>query len=356
MDKPLTVAVTGLNATDNPGPGVAVIRSLRAHPRFRGRIVGLAYDALDPGIYARGLVDDVFLIPYPSHGPDALATRLQFIHQRVGGLDAIIPTLDAELASFIGLESSLRQLGIGMFLPTRKQMDMRSKVKLAELGEQCGLPVPKTRVLSSLAELQRLEREIPFPIALKGIYYDASIVRDIGEATAAFYRIAAKWGFPVIAQEVVEGQELDVLAVGDGKGGLVGALPMKKTSLTDKGKGWAGITIQDGHLLELTKRFMQHTRWRGACEIEVMRGESGYHVLEINPRFPAWCYLSAGAGMNLPYAALQLSCGQKVEPLTDYRLGTMFVRISLDQIATLEDLAAITQNGERIAIAEEQAA
>ena len=41
-----TVAVTGLNATDNPGPGVSVIRSLRAHPDFDGRIVGLAYDGM----------------------------------------------------------------------------------------------------------------------------------------------------------------------------------------------------------------------------------------------------------------------------------------------------------------------
>ena len=47
-ERPLTVAVTGLNATDNPGPGVAVIRALRdADPAIR--IIGLAYDALDPG-------------------------------------------------------------------------------------------------------------------------------------------------------------------------------------------------------------------------------------------------------------------------------------------------------------------
>lgn len=40
--KPLTIAVTGLNATDNPGPGVSVLRSLRLAPDFDGRLVGLA--------------------------------------------------------------------------------------------------------------------------------------------------------------------------------------------------------------------------------------------------------------------------------------------------------------------------
>ncbi len=40
-----TVAVTGLNATDNPGPGVSVIRSLRHDHDFKGRVVGLYYGA-----------------------------------------------------------------------------------------------------------------------------------------------------------------------------------------------------------------------------------------------------------------------------------------------------------------------
>jgi len=66
----------------------------------------------------------------------------------------------------------------------------------------------------------------------------------------------------------------------------------------------------------------------------------------VNPRFPAWTYLSAGAGMNLPLAAVRLAAGQQVEPMEDYRVGTMFVRISMDQIANLEDFQAITQFGE----------
>lgn len=61
-----TVALTGMNATDNPGPGVAVAMALRADPDFQGRIVGLTYDALDPGLYIDGLLDGAYLLPYPS--------------------------------------------------------------------------------------------------------------------------------------------------------------------------------------------------------------------------------------------------------------------------------------------------
>jgi carbamoyl-phosphate synthase large subunit len=159
--------------------------------------------------------------------------------------------------------------------------------------------------------------------------------------------VVAKWGLPVIIQQAVEGEELDVVAVGDGRGGLVGAVPMKKTYVTDKGKGWAGITIKDPDLLDLTRRFVEHLQWKGPCEVEVIKDRKGaYHLLEINPRFPAWTYLSAGAGMNLPAAVVRLAAGLEVAPMTEYRAGTMFVRIALDQITDLADFQQIASTGE----------
>ncbi len=348
MSRPLTVAVTGLNATDNPGPGVSVIRSLRLHPEFEGRIVGLAYDTLDPGIYARDIVDDVFIIPYPSQGPEALEARLRYIHERVG-LDVILPTLDAELASFIALEPVLSELGIGTFLPTREQLDLRSKSRLADFGERAGIVVPATRVLGGVEDLYTIHEQIPYPFFVKGLYYGATLARSVDEAIRAFHRVVATWGYPVIVQSFVEGDELDVVALGDGAGGLVGALAMKKTFITDKGKGWAGIAIKDPQILELTRTFAAASSWRGPCEVEVIKDADGaYHLIEVNPRFPAWTYLSAGAGLNLPYAAVQLAAGLAVEPLGEYRAGTMFVRISIDQIADLADFQAVTTNGEII--------
>ena len=120
MRHDLTIAVTGLNATDNPGPGVGVIRALR-DAGAADRLIGLAYDALDPGIYAAEIVHEVFMIPYPSQGVDAFLSRLAYVHGKVG-LDVVIPTLDAELPSFIDLSPRLRSMGIGLLLPTREQL------------------------------------------------------------------------------------------------------------------------------------------------------------------------------------------------------------------------------------------
>ncbi len=341
-----TVAVTGLNAGDNPGPGVTVLRAIREAAGFDGRLVGLVYDSLEPGIYARDLVDDVFILPYPSEGVHALEARLGEIHRQLP-LDVIIPNLDAELDAFIELAPKLAAAGTGTFLPSREQLDLRSKTRLAELGVSAGIAVPAQRTINDPRELYSIHEHIEFPLLVKGVFYGAEVCRDVNDAVAAFHRTVARWGLPVIVQDFVKGTEYDVVAVGDGRGGLMGAVPMRKTTLTDKGKGWAGITVKDPGLLEATERFMAASKWRGPCEVEVMRDEGGtLQLMEINPRFPAWSYLSAGAGLNLPWAVVRLALGEDVEAQRDFEAGTMFVRIAIDQIARIEDLETLSTLGE----------
>ncbi len=342
----LVIGVTGLNATDNPGPGVSVIRSLRAHNDFKGKIVGLAYDPLDPGLYPTDLIDSAYLLPFPSQGIDSLRQRLKYIKQ-ASNISLLIPTLDSEISAFITLEKELREMGIRLFLPTKEQFDMRSKVRLGEVCEKAGLDFPRTKIISEAEALYQLSREIPFPYVLKGIFYGASVVKSMEEALTAFYKTTAHWGYPVIVQEFLEGEEYDIVAVGDGTGCVVGSLPMKKTYLTDKGKGWAGVIVKDPRLLEIAEKFCRTTKWRGPCEVEVLKTrDEKYYLIEINPRFPAWTYLCAGAGLNLPFAVVQLAMGIDPTPLPEYQVGTMFVRISLEQIVRIETLDEIISKGE----------
>lgn len=348
--RPRTIAVTGLNATDNPAPGVGVLRSLRERPATRNapadRLVGLAYDALDPGVYAPEIVEDVFLLPYPSSSVEPFLERLEYVHA-TEGLDVLVPTLDAELPAFIALAPRLAAMGITTFLPTREQFELRSKARLTLLGRRASIDVPKTVVVSSAQELARVHHEIPYPFFVKGVFYGAKRATCLDEAIAAFHAAAAQWGVPVIVQAGVSGEELNVIGLGDGEGGLVGAVAMKKLVLTDKGKGWAGVTIKDPALLGVAERFARATKWRGGFEAEVIRTKDGrYELLEINPRFPAWVHLATAAGQNLPAALVELALGALPEPMRDYEVGKLFVRIAIDQIASVADLERIVTAGE----------
>ena len=86
----LTIAVSALNAIDSPGPGVAVIRALREAASFDCRIIGLAYESLEPGIFMHDLVDKTYHIPYPSAGIDTLFERLEYIHEKENSRECVL--------------------------------------------------------------------------------------------------------------------------------------------------------------------------------------------------------------------------------------------------------------------------
>ncbi len=345
----LTVAVTGMNArADNPGPGLAVARCLR-EANADMRIVGLGYEALDPGLYHRGFVDAGYLLPYPSYGEDALLARIFELHERES-FDVLITCLDSEMLSFARIESALNRAGIRTFLPNAQQLEFRNKDRLPELGELAGLSVPQTQAVYQSSFFYGCEAQgWKYPLMVKGLFYDAKLAHNADEAVAAYGRIAAEWGLPVLAQSLVAGEEVNLAGVGDGAGKLAGAVMMKKRALTDKGKGWAGISIHDEELLQAAQRFCAATKWRGGFELEMLRDESGkLHLIEINPRFPAWIYLTAGVKRNLPQLLVKLALGERIAPLPPAPAGVWFIRYAEEAIVSLSEFENITVLGETL--------
>jgi carbamoyl-phosphate synthase large subunit len=342
----ITLAVTGLNNTDNPGPGVPVIRSIKESEDFEVRVIGLVYENLEPGIYMDDLCDRIFQIPYPSAGSEELIERIEVIHQQEQ-IDVLIPNFDAELFSFMKNEGRLADKGIRTFLPTLKQFQEREKDKLPEYGKKYGVKIPDSLNLGTIAQIPDMEKRIDYPVMVKGQFYDAYPAYNEEQAKQAFHKISAKWGLPVIVQEFVEGTEVNVVALGDGKGNTIAAVPMRKQYITDKGKAWGGITIADEKMMELTRSLIGRTKWKGGLELELIKTNRGeYYLVEINPRIPAWVYLAVGAGQNIPEALVKLALGEEVQSMTNYKIGKMFVRYSYDMIVDLERFAAISMNKE----------
>ena len=344
----MNIAVTGLNATDNPGPGVPVIRSILQAKDRVGRVIGLAYDSLEPGIYMDGIASRSYLIPYPSSGLEALYNRIAAIHAREN-IDVIIPTLDSELYGFVKLSDRLRSLGIRTFLPTFDQLNIRGKDKLFDFCSLHGVNVPRNVLVTSSQDLQRLSKDFEYPVVVKGIFYEAYIAHSINDVMAAFEKLRARWGLPIIIQEHVSGDEFNVAALGDGTGTMIGAVAMRKLYITDKGKGWAGVTVDDKTLIELSEVLIQKLRWRSGIELEFMKAKNTneYYLLEINPRFPAWVYLATAAGQNLVYSLVKLALEEPVERLTSYEMGKIFVRYSWDLITSISELEKLAIAGER---------
>lgn len=346
MSAPLVIAVSGLNNTDNPGPGIPVIRALRDWKGRDVRIIGLSYDHLEPGLYLPEWVDKSYQVPFPSAGAENLMERLKYIHAQEK-LDFIFPNFDAELFSFMKMAPALEAMGIRTLLPELDQFEERHKYRLSEFGEKYGLSVPKSVTVGSTLEIPAALRQFEFPVVVKGKFYEAYIAYNAEQVYSYFNKVQAKWGLPIIFQQFVYGTEYNVTALGDGTGRTIGAVPMRKQFITDKGKAWAGITLDEPRLIEMTHKLIAANRWRGGMELELIKDrQDQLYIVEINPRFPAWVYLAVAAGQNMPAAAVQLAFGETVKPFTTYEVGKMFVRYSWDNIVDLSAFEKISTTGE----------
>lgn len=342
----LNVALSGLNNIDSPGPGIPVIRGLKDSQKIDAKIIGLAYDNLEPGPYMHELVDKTYKVPYPSDGVDPLLERIKYIHEREH-IDVLIPNFDSELFTFMKSEKILKEMGIRTFLPTLQQFEERHKSNLPQYGEKYGVKVPYSEPIGCIMDFKKIEDKFEYPVVVKGKFYDAFIAYDFEQVGIYFNKIAAKWGLPIVIQEFVKGTEVNVVALGDGNGNTIGAVPMRKTYITDKGKGWGGITLEDPVMLDLTYKIISQTKWRGGMELELIRTSSNeLYMIEINPRLPAWVYLAVAAGQNLPEALVLLAMGVDIKPFTQYEVGKMFIRYSFDMICDLKEFEQLSTKGE----------
>ncbi len=343
--KELIVGVSGINAVDNPGPGVGVARALKDDQALNVKIVGLAYDAMEPGIYLDWLIDKTFMLPYPSTDKDTFIERLLYIKNSYG-LDFIIPNLDAELPLYAKYSAELEEFGIKLFVPTPEQFRLRSKDRLEDVAEKININIPQTKVISSVQALTEAIQEIGLPVMVKGALYKAYRAYTLQEAVGYFYKIAAEWGYPIILQQVVSGEEMNVVGVGDGEGRIIGRVGIKKMWITQLGKIWTGVTIKNGPMLAAAENFVREYCWKGPFELECMVDGDTVYLLEINPRFPAWSYFTTGVGVNLPANTVRKAFNLPLTAPDDYETGKLYIRYTYETITDMKSFQNIITKGE----------
>ena len=329
----MKIAVSGLNNTDNPAPGIGVAKSLEGHS-----LVGLSYDPNEPGVY-QGLFEKVYLMPYPTLGYDELKKRLLDIKQK-SDIEAIIPNLDAELPLYIKYQSQLKSFGINSYLPTIESFEARDKNKLAKLSKELNIKHPKTIEIASLDELVKATKELGFPVMVKGNYYKAYKAYNLDEAIDYYYKISNEWGFPLLIQEVISGVEINYIGLANGKE-LVGGVGIKKLTTTELGKVWSAVTIKNEQLIKICQEFVEALNWRGAFEFEAISDGKDIYLIEINPRFPAWVYFSTMVGVNLPKMMVDLMQEKVVQKSLEYPSEKMYVRYVEETVADFNDFTKL---------------
>lgn len=252
------------------------------------------------------------------------------------------------MLNFIRLESELKAMGISLLLPTESSLRIHFKIALSDFCRAHGFLHPRSYAVTAPEQIAGVVLGTGYPCIVKGILHGAHMAHSLLEAHVYFDQIRALWGLPVIIQEFIPGEEArNVVALTDRSGRLVGMVGMRKLVITEKGKAWGGVTIGDEKLLAHAAKIMEAFQWTGPIEMEFIRHSRSrdYYLIEVNPRFPAWVFLAASAGQNLPWAAVRIARGEEVPPFNSYEKGVIFMRHVKDIICSMDYFAELVSRG-----------
>ncbi|WFB36106.1 hypothetical protein P3T73_18290 [Kiritimatiellota bacterium B12222] len=345
-NKPLTIAVTGVSATENPGPGIGVAKSLRQWGGDEICLVALAYDASECLALSEGLFDHVFLMPYPGQGVESSLDRLEEIHTQLP-LDVLIPCLDVEIPLFLKAQDRLDALGIRVGLPTPQAYQLRNKERLATVCAEWGIQFPKTVVVHHPSEILTAVEGLDYPLFVKGNQYGAKKVYTLLALQQAVEQVTMYGGYPVMFQQVIQGTDMLLAGLGDGQGGAVcRTVSLRKEHQTSQGKLWNAITIQCPWLQDVAEKFLAQSEWKGPFELECILGDDGSKwLIEINPRFPAWIYAGALLGVNLPACWLGQLFGQPERVMDLIPAGKWIVRSIQESVLDQDPMKHLLTQG-----------
>ncbi len=275
--------------------------------------------ALAAALRASSSVSDLFVAPgnagtarfcdSVSISPASVVELADFA-QRV---NVDLTVIGPELPLSLGVVDEFQKRELLVFGPTRLATEVEaSKIYSKELCRRKGIPTARARVASSLGEAKEALSEIGYPAVLKadGLAAGKGVITVAGpdeakRALELFFeeKVFGISGDRILVEEFLEGEEVSLLALCDGKTAL--ALPTakdyKKVFDGDRGPNTGGMGAhspsgvlgadQAAQVLReivhpaLAGMAEDGREFRGLLYTGLMLGPSGPKVLEFNARF-----------------------------------------------------------------------
>ena len=94
---------------------------------------------------------------------------------------------------------------------------------------------------------------------------------------------------------------------------------------------------------EQAERLVRAMDLEGYCEVEFRRDAAGKpYLMEVNPRLSASVEVAVRSGVDFPHLLFQWASGERLEPVTSYRVGNWMRYLQGDFLTTLQ---SVTQRG-----------
>lgn len=320
------VLVTGAG-----GPaGIAVMKSLGADQGVR--LVAADMDAWAAGLYLVPLEDRALV---PAGGTPGFARHLLACCREMS-VDAVIPTVDAELRPLAKARGAFERNGVRIMLAPDQALRLTLD-KLA-LMRFCAdvVRVPRTEPFDTAFEPDSWE----YPAVLKPRAGSGSRNITIVRSAADLNRVPRSPS--LIVQEYLPGDEYSIDVLADRPGHVIAAVPRLRAKV-DAGISVAGRTVRDDELESFGAAVAELAGISYIANVQARRDAEGRPaLLEANPRAPGSLALTIASGVDMPRLAMDALRGQAVPEHVGFREIAM-VRFLDERVFELGEMAGASR-------------
>jgi carbamoyl-phosphate synthase large subunit len=209
-------------------------------------------------------------------------------------IDALLPTVDAELAPLAAVRERFESIGVQLPIsPVECLRICRDKQLLLDKVKGI-VPIPDSQPLIQAVA----DRVDSFPLLVKPRSGAGS--RGVARITCREDLDAVPKDGSFLLQEFLPGEEysVDVYVRRDGR--VIGAVPRERMKV-DSGIAIVSRTINLPEVIDAAVKTAEAIGIRGTANVQFKRAADGvFKLLEVNPRYPGTLPLTSAAGIDMP--------------------------------------------------------
>lgn len=337
-------------ATTAPAPAVVVgldnITGLQTARILRARgvpVIGVVADRGHFGAHTNACVE----VLVSDVSDEALVSCLHELGDRLGRTAVLLPCTDQAVTV---LSRNREQLPEWFRLPLGRHdvLDMlMDKVSFARYATGAGLPIPRTEVLTSRADVEATAARLPYPSVVKppakSVQWDQHVgvkgirVVDPTQLLEVYDRVAA-WAPQLLVQEWVEGGERELVSCNcyfDEQSNARATFVARKLRQWPPGIGTSasGEECRDDEVLTRTVQLFRGVGFHGLAYLELKRDVRSGRLLIIEPnvgRPTGRSAIAEAGGVELVYAAYCDALGLRLPEARQRYVGTKWLDLRRD--------------------------
>lgn len=272
--------------------------------------------------------DEIFLLP-PVNNSEYSDKLLDICQRKEVRL--LIPLNDLELPYLAKQRDRFLKIGTIPVVSSPAAIDICfDKFATFKFFQNIGIATPNTYLSLSEARVAIEQGEVDFPLVVKPRWGSASIgieYPEDAEELELAYRFVKKSVMKsfladvsssdidrcILIQERLVGQEYGLDIINTLEGAHAATLVKRKLAMR-AGETDRAITVENEELRKLGEKIGKHLGHIGNLDCDVIVGQKGLCVLEMNPRFGGGYPFSQIAGANIPATLIAWAKGEEPDP------------------------------------------